>query len=85
MPVSLMTAYFSVQIEDLQGVYTSTTYWACFAIVMTLSFTFLVIFGRLSNTLEGKVIYKSMTQAFLESPRKFFGLKERSKAALKVT
>ena len=80
MPVSLMTAYFSVQIEDLQGAYTATTYWVCFAVIMAISFLFLVVFGQLSNTLEGKIIYKSMTQTFFESSRKWLGLKQRHKA-----
>ncbi|KAL8793541.1 MAG: hypothetical protein Q9195_003914 [Heterodermia aff. obscurata] len=83
MPVSLMTAYFSTQISDLQGAYTSTTYWACFAVIMAFSLLFLVIFGVLSNTLEGKPIYRSMTQTFWDVSRKWLGLKERQKAALK--
>lgn len=83
MPVSLMTAYFSVQIEDLQGAYTSTTYWACFAVVMALSVLLLFVFGKISNTLEGTVIYRSMTRALFDSSRKLLGLKERQKAAIK--
>ena len=80
MPVSLMTAYFSTEVEDLKGVYTSTTYWVSFAVVVTLSFLFLAIFGRASQTLESGIIYRTMTQAFFESPRQFFGLKKRPKA-----
>jgi len=45
LPVSLMTSYFSVQIADLQGIYTSTTYWVCFAILMTLSILVLFVFS----------------------------------------
>ena len=85
MPVSLMTAYFSTQIEDLQGAYTSTTYWSCFAVIMAFSFIFLVVFGVLSNTLEGKPIYRSMTQTFWDYSRKWFSFKRRQKAALKGT
>ena len=87
MPVSLMTAYFSTQIEDLQGAYTSTTYWACFAVIMAFSFLFLVVFGVLSNTLEGKPIYRSMTQTFWDRSWKWlsFKKKERQKAAFKKT
>lgn len=66
MPVSLMTGYFSVQISDLQGVYTVQTYWICFAVIMALSFSFLVVFGKLSGTLEGKPIYRSMTETFYD-------------------
>ncbi|KAL9130597.1 MAG: hypothetical protein Q9217_001257 [Psora testacea] len=74
LPVSLMTGYFSVQISDLQGVYTSTTYWVCFAVVMGLSLLFLIIFGIISHTLEGEVIYRSITDASLTIPRKAYGI-----------
>ena len=85
MPVSLMTAYFSVQIDDLQGVYTSKTYWICFAVIMTLSLIFLVIFGMLSDTLEGTPVYKSVARASFESSRKFLGFRKRTKTAFKST
>ncbi|KAI9741586.1 MAG: hypothetical protein M1818_004393 [Claussenomyces sp. TS43310] len=45
LPVSLMTSYFSIQIQDLQGVYTSTTYWVCFAVIVTLSVLALFFFS----------------------------------------
>lgn len=56
LPVSLMTSYFSVQISDLQGVYTVKDYWYSFAGVMGGSFLALFFFGRLlmwiSETLD---------------------------------
>ncbi|KAL2043302.1 hypothetical protein N7G274_003608 [Stereocaulon virgatum] len=67
MPVSLMTGYFSTQIQDLQGIYTAKTYWVCFAVIMALSFIFLVAFGVLSGTLEGKPIYRSLTETVLDA------------------
>ncbi|KAL9103790.1 MAG: hypothetical protein Q9163_001199 [Psora crenata] len=39
MPVSLMTGYFSVQIADLEGVYTAKTYWVCFAVIKATNST----------------------------------------------
>lgn len=66
LPVSLMTGYFSVQIQDLQGVYTHTTYWVCFGVIMAISLAFLAIFGYLSGTVEGKTIYQSLTQTFVD-------------------
>lgn len=42
-----MTSYFSVQIDDLQGVYTSKDYWYAFAGLMSISFLFLFFFSRL--------------------------------------
>lgn len=67
MPVSLMTGYFSTQIQDFQGIYTAKTYWVCFAVIMALSFIFLVAFGVLSGTLEGKPIYRSLTETVLDA------------------
>ncbi|KAH8599018.1 hypothetical protein B0O99DRAFT_33294 [Bisporella sp. PMI_857] len=46
LPVSLMTAYFSVQIEDLNH-YSSKDYWYSFAVIMCLSVSALFFFGRL--------------------------------------
>lgn len=45
LPVSLMTSYFSIQIQELQGVYTAKTYWISFAVIMVLSFVALFIFS----------------------------------------
>ncbi|KAK4695245.1 hypothetical protein P7C71_g2470, partial [Lecanoromycetidae sp. Uapishka_2] len=70
MPVSLMTAYFSTQLTDLANIYTIKTYWICFGVIMALSFVFLLIFGALSGTLEGKPIYKSFTQTVLDKGKK---------------
>jgi hypothetical protein len=66
LPVSLMTAYFSVQIQDLQGVYTAKTYWVCFAVITGLSVIVLVAFGFLSGTVEGRPIYKSLTRTLFD-------------------
>ena len=63
MPVSLMTGYFSVNIQELEDVYTARTYWVCFAVIMALSFAFLFAFGAISQTLEGAMVYSSITQA----------------------
>ncbi|KFY04101.1 hypothetical protein O988_00978 [Pseudogymnoascus sp. VKM F-3808] len=46
LPVSLMTSYFSVQIKELDGVYTVKTYWVTFAVIMVLSFVALFMFSR---------------------------------------
>lgn len=69
MPVSLMTGYFSVQIDDLSGLYTAKTYWVSFAVIMALSFVFLLVFGMISDTVEGGTIYRSFTQMFFEKSR----------------
>lgn len=79
LPVSLMTGYFSVQIADLQGVYTHTTYWASFGVIMGLSFLFLLGFGYLSGTVEGKPIYRSLTQIFVDFSKGAIGYKKRKR------
>ncbi|KAL3420889.1 ADP-ribosylation factor [Phlyctema vagabunda] len=65
LPVSLMTAYFSVQIDDLAGVYTSRTYWTAFAIIMSISFASLFLLSKgliwVTETLELWV--KNVTKA----------------------
>lgn len=47
LPVSLMTSYFSIQIADLEGVYTTQDYWYSFAAIMSISFACLFFFSRL--------------------------------------
>ena len=79
MPVSLMTAYFSVQIEDLAGVYTHVTYWVSFAVVMALSIIFLIVFGQLSGTQEAKPIYRSLTRIAIDFSRAFIKDRLRTK------
>ena len=65
LPVSLLTGYFSVQIADLQGVYTVKTYWLSFLITTLLSFALLLSFGVLSDSVEGKTVYRSFTKTLL--------------------
>lgn len=64
LPVSLMTGYFSIQM--VQNRYTLATYWGSFGVIMGVSLLFLVVFGGLSGTLEGRPIYKSMTRTFID-------------------
>ena len=66
MPVSLMTAYFSTQLHDLENLYSVKTYWICFAVIATLSFLFLLIFGYASGTLEGKPVYAPFYHVFID-------------------
>ncbi|MCJ1386640.1 hypothetical protein MMC17_009766 [Xylographa soralifera] len=84
LPVSLMTGYFSVQIDDLAGVYTAVTYWTCFAIIITLSFCFLLVFGKLSGTQESKPIYQSLSRVFYNKFRAFFRSKSVPESKTKV-
>ncbi|KAI9827457.1 MAG: hypothetical protein M1832_004806 [Thelocarpon impressellum] len=65
LPVSLMTGYFSVQIDDIAHRYSITTYWAAFAVVMSTSILLLIMFGQASGTSEGKIVYQSLWEQFV--------------------
>jgi Mg2+ and Co2+ transporter CorA len=62
LPVSLMTGYYSTQLADLQGIYTARTYWLSFLVTAVLTFLFLLAFGFMSDSVEGKVVYRSLTR-----------------------
>jgi len=76
-----MTAYFSIQIVDLQGIYTHVTYWVCFAVILSLSIIFLLVFGKLSGTQEGKPIYQSLTRVFYDKSKALYDSKTNARRA----
>lgn len=57
LPVSLMTAYFSITVDNLN--LTIQAYWISFAVIFFLSFIALYIFGKISGTVEGDLVYKN--------------------------
>ncbi|EGC43406.1 conserved hypothetical protein [Histoplasma capsulatum var. duboisii H88] len=67
LPVTLMTSYFSTEIEELQGVYTVKQYWIAFAVLLVLSALVLAIYGWAADTVEGKTIYVSFAKSFYRS------------------
>lgn len=69
LPVSLMTAYFSIQLPEIAEMYSIKTYWLSFLVVAVLSVAFLFFFGYTTHTVEGKTIYKSLTQMVLDKGR----------------
>ena len=69
LPVSLMTGYFSTQIEELQGIYTARTYWVSFGVIVGLSLLGLIVFGIFSGTVEGKPFYQSLSKYFLDKTK----------------
>ena len=79
LPVSLMTGYFSVQIPDLENVYTAKTYWLSFLVIAVLSIVFLVIFGYASDTVEGRTVYKSLWRTFVDSSMAAIGRRRKQK------
>jgi hypothetical protein len=78
MPVSLATGYFSTEIRELQN-YTAETYWATFAVVLSLSIILLTSFSWIAGSMEGRPIYRSMARAAYEATGRFLGRrKERA-------
>jgi hypothetical protein len=69
LPVSLMTGYFSTELEGVKGVYTQVEYWVSFAVIMVLSIILLSLFGYVSDTVEGKTIYRSMFRTFFRKSK----------------
>jgi Mg2+ and Co2+ transporter CorA len=53
MPVSLMTAYFSCQLQDVD--FTVRSYWTWFAVILSISVAGLVVFSAVSGTMEGSM------------------------------
>jgi hypothetical protein len=83
LPVTLMTGYFSVQIEDLIGVYTVKTYWSAFGVIMAFSIFALFIFGYVSDTIEGRMVYVSFSGTVLDFARSVVGKGPRKRARAK--
>jgi len=83
LPVSLLTAYFSTQIVDLQGTYTAKTYWISFLVVVLLSVTVLLVYGIASDTVEGKTIYQSLARTLFDASKLAVGRREQIKKKLR--
>ncbi|KAE8145999.1 ADP-ribosylation factor [Aspergillus avenaceus] len=80
LPVSLMTGYFSTELSEVKGVYTVNQYWVSFGVILFVSIVLLALFGFLSDTVEGKTIYQSLSRTFVRSSRnRFTSRKEESK------
>lgn len=67
-----MTAYFSVQIKEFDGVYTAKDYWYSFAVIMTISVLGLFFFAKalmwVTETLDSKVkqVSKACRRVFVK-------------------
>lgn len=60
LPVSLLTAYFSIQVSDIQNLYSLTTYWASFGVVAAISILFLIFFSAKTDTEKGTSFYRQL-------------------------
>ncbi|KAI0838975.1 hypothetical protein F5Y06DRAFT_36588 [Hypoxylon sp. FL0890] len=83
LPISFMTSYFSVQIEDLYIYWTGKTYWYAFAVIASVSFVSLFFFSRLlmfwSDIMdEWAATIGDWGAAFVQRLRDLVGLKSRN-------
>jgi hypothetical protein len=67
LPLSLLTAYFSMQIGNIETRYSLTTYWVSFAVISVLMLTLLIVYGLMTGTLEGEVLYRSATKTLAQT------------------
>ena len=72
LPVSLMTGYFSTELQGVKGGYTKVDYWASFGVIFFVTILTLTVFGYASDTVEGKTIYRSLAKTFFRSSREKF-------------
>ena len=72
LPVSLMTAYFSVNLVN--AVYTVKEYWISFAVIMFLSWAMLFVFGVFSGSVQTitfwRELRKGLKRAWRSAPSK---------------
>ncbi|KAI2466387.1 hypothetical protein F4781DRAFT_405962 [Annulohypoxylon bovei var. microspora] len=83
LPISFMTSYFSVQIEDLYTAWTGTTYWYSFAVIASVSFVSLFFFSRLlmlfSDIMDDWAAFiGDRGSAVVRQIRTFVGLKSKN-------
>lgn len=84
LPVSLMTAYFSTEIPELQEAYTATTYWVCFAVISVLSIIVIWSFGFASDKIKGNTTYRSLGKTFYDISRTAIGQGKKKARRRKV-
>jgi Mg2+ and Co2+ transporter CorA len=78
LPVSLMTAYFSLQMREIDELYSLKTYWGCFGVVGVLTVALMIAFGVVSSRVKGRIMYESMWRMGTE---KLFRRRRREKDA----
>ncbi|PGH05388.1 hypothetical protein AJ80_08356 [Polytolypa hystricis UAMH7299] len=77
LPVSLMTAYFSTEIKELEEVFTVRMYWIAFAVILVLSTLLLYVFGWLGDALGGRIKYRSIPKTMYDATRTFGQQKQK--------
>jgi Mg2+ and Co2+ transporter CorA len=63
LPVSLLTAYFSIQVGNIDQIYSLKTYWLSFSVVAAASIVFLAASEAATGTIEGQIVFRSLHRA----------------------
>lgn len=63
LPVSLLTAYFSIQVGNINRIYSLKTYWLSFLVVAVASIMFLATFGAATGTANSQITFMNLHQA----------------------
>jgi hypothetical protein len=74
-----MTAYFSTELKGVKGGYTQAQYWVAFAVILFVSVLVLTVFGKASDTVEGKTIYQSLVKTFFRKSRERMSKSSKSR------
>ena len=60
-----MTGYFSLQLDEINKLYSLKTYWLCFLVVCVLTIFLLLFFNIASEQVKGKIVYKGLMRTLL--------------------
>lgn len=79
LPVSLMTSYFSTELQGVKGVYTKVEYWISFAVIFSLTSLSLLIIGFPNDKSKSKSSHWSLVKTFFDSWWQTITQRKRSK------
>jgi Mg2+ and Co2+ transporter CorA len=65
LPVSLTTAYFSIELYQIDELHPLKAYWLSFLVFRPLTGILLLAFGIMSDRYQGKTVYMSLKGTFL--------------------
>ena len=66
LPISLTTAYFSMQFDQINDLYSLKTYWLSFLVVSVMTVHFLGEFEWLSSRYKGSLVFTGLTRTWFK-------------------
>ena len=73
LPVSIMTAYFTIPLSGGEAEYSPAQYWVAFAVLIAVTYMILWVFGQLSDTQDTKTIYESVGRVLFKKVKEKSG------------